>query len=75
MIQCSLQYLGDAQPVSGRTILDDGDLIPGLPVWASPGLMLMPGQTVPLTIFRPNVAEMMRRLIGTTKTFRMMHVR
>lgn len=37
--------------------------------FSHPGVILMPGQTMPLTIFRPQHISMMKRLIETVKTF------
>lgn len=41
----------------------------------SPGFILMPGQTMPMTIFRPDNMTVMKRLIDTTKTFGSLHMR
>jgi cereblon len=69
-----LQYLGDSLEVSGRNILEE-DLIQEIVLLSQPGIILMPGQTLPLTIFRPNQISAMKRLIETTKTFGCIHVR
>jgi cereblon len=60
-----LQYLGDSLEVSGRNILEE-DLIQEIVLLSQPGIILMPGQTLPLTIFRPNQISAMKRLIETT---------
>ena len=44
------QYLGEGQHVAGRTILDE-DLIQDLPIISRPGMILMPGQTLPMSFF------------------------
>lgn len=67
-------YLGEAREVAGRTILEE-DLIQDLPVISRPGIILMPGQTLPLTLFQPTAISMMRKLIDTTKTFGIIHHR
>ena len=61
-----LQYLGDSLEVSGRHILEE-DLVQEIVLMANPGVILMPGQTLPLTFFRPNVISLMKKLIDTTK--------
>ena len=65
----TLQYLGDSLEVSGRHILEE-DLVQEIVLMANPGVILMPGQTLPLTIFRPNVISLMKKLIDTTKVRR-----
>ena len=68
-ISLLLQYLGDSLEVSGRHILEE-DLVQEIVLMANPGVILMPGQTLPLTIFRPNVISLMRKLIDTTKVWK-----
>ena len=63
-----LQYLGTSRVVGGRTILEE-DLVQELATFSHPGIILMPGQTMPLTLFRPQHISMMKRLIDTVKTF------
>ena len=60
--------------MSGRHILEE-DLVQEIVLMANPGVILMPGQTLPLTIFRPNHISLMKKLIDTTKTFGSIHVR
>jgi len=65
------QYLGEGKEVGGRTILDD-DLIQDLPLLPGGTLgpqLLVPGQTLPLTLFHPAVISMMKNIINSTKTF------
>ena len=68
------QYLGQGQEVGGRTILDE-DLIQDLPIVARPGIILMPGQTLPMNFFHPTVISLMKKLIGGSKTFGVVHSR
>ena len=44
------QYLGESQAVAGRTIFDE-TLIEDLPIISKSGIILMPGQTIPITFF------------------------
>jgi len=67
-------YLGQGQEVGGRTILDE-DLIQDLPIVARPGIILMPGQTLPMNFFHPTVISLMKKLIGGSKTFGVVHSR
>jgi len=65
------QYLGEGKEVGGRTILDD-DLVQDLPLLPGGTLgpqLLVPGQTLPLTLFHPAVVGMMKNIINSTKTF------
>ena len=68
------QYLGEGQEIAGRTILDE-DLIQDLPILARPGIILMPGQTLPMNFFHPTVISMMKNLISGSKTFGIVHSR
>ena len=68
------QYLGQGQEVAGRTILDE-DLIQDLPIIARPGIILMPGQTLPMNFFHPTVMSLMKNLISGSKTFGVVHSR
>ena len=52
-------YLGEGREVGGRTILDD-DSILSLPLLNQPGLVLVPGQLLPLHLFHPSAISMMR---------------
>ena len=54
--------------MSGRNILEE-DLVQEIVLHFHPNVILLPGQTVPLTLFRTNEVSAMKRLIETTKTF------
>lgn len=57
-------YLGnDLEEVSGRAYLEEEDYI-NLPIVAYPGVILVPGQLLPLKVFRQRVVSMLRRLLG-----------
>ena len=60
--------------MAGRTILDE-DLIQDLPIIARPGIILMPGQTLPMNFFHDVVISMMKNLIEGSKTFGVVHAR
>ena len=66
--------MGQGQEIAGRTILDE-DLIQDLPILARPGIILMPGQTLPMNFFHPTVISMMKNLISGSKTFGIVHSR
>ena len=68
------QYMGESREVAGRIILEE-DLYVDIPVISQPGIILMPGQTLPMTFFQPAVISMMKRLVETTKTFGVLHKR
>jgi cereblon len=51
------------------------DLIQELPIISRPGIILMPGQTLPLNFFQPMVISLMKKLIEGTKTFGVIHQR
>ncbi|XP_023335486.1 protein cereblon [Eurytemora carolleeae] len=61
-------YLGSVRELSGRTILDENEIIT-LPLVSIRGFVLMPGQIFPLTLFHPSGISQMRTLINSTKTF------
>eukprot|EP00092_Neocalanus_flemingeri_P026199 GFUD01028396.1.p1 GENE.GFUD01028396.1~~GFUD01028396.1.p1 ORF type:complete len:501 (-),score=156.82 GFUD01028396.1:23-1525(-) len=67
-------YLGEGKEVAGRIILDD-DLVQSLPLLSQPGLVLIPGQLLPLHLFHPSVISMMKKVIDTTKTFGVVNLR
>ena len=66
--------MGESREVGGRTILEE-DIYTDIPLISQPGIILMPGQTLPLTLFQPSVVSMMKRLVETTKTFGVIHKR
>nr|CAD7573474.1 unnamed protein product [Timema californicum] len=62
-------YLGnDLEELQGRTMLDD-DSIQTLALLPQPGVVLVPGQTLPLTVFYPPTVSMLRQSIATDRTF------
>lgn len=62
-------YLGaDMIDVSGRTIYDDDGLVT-LPLIKLPGMVLVPGETIPLTLFHQHVVAMMKGVKDSDKTF------
>ncbi|XP_012680340.1 protein cereblon isoform X2 [Clupea harengus] len=62
-------YLGsDMEEFHGRTVHDE-ESVQVLPVLPHAALMLIPGQTVPLQLFRPHEVSMMRNLITRDRTF------
>lgn len=68
-------YLGtDLEELSGRIVLDDNSFqcIPLLPM---PGVVLIPGQTLPLQLFHPVTISMMRRVIDNDRTFGLINSR
>ena len=68
------RYMGESREVGGRIILEE-ELYVDIPVISQPGIILMPGQTLPMTFFQPAVISMMKRLVETTKTFGVLHKR
>ena len=67
-------YMGESREIGGRIILEE-DLYVDIPIISQPGIILMPGQTLPMTFFQPAVISMMKRLVETTKTFGVLHKR
>ncbi|XP_036389547.1 protein cereblon-like isoform X2 [Megalops cyprinoides] len=62
-------YLGaDMEEFHGRTVHDD-DSCQTIPVLPHTAVMLIPGQTLPLQLFRPQEVSMMRSLIQKDRTF------
>lgn len=54
--------------LSGRTILEE-NLVQELVIFYHPTVILMPGQTVPLTVMSPQHISAMKSIIQMTKTF------
>ena len=54
--------------MSGRVVLDEKIWIE-LPLVSDHDIVLMPGQTIPLTVFQPSTISMLRNLITKDKTF------
>lgn len=68
-------YLGtNLEEVRGRTLLDD-DSYQTIPILPEPGVVLVPGQTLPLTVFYPPTISMLRKTISTDHTFGVVCVR
>lgn len=62
-------YLGsDMEEFHGRTVHDD-DSCQTIPVLPHTAVMLVPGQTLPLQLFRPQEVSMMRTVIQRDRTF------
>ena len=68
------QYMGESREVGGRIFLEENNYVE-IPVISQPGIILMPGQTLPMTFFQPAVISMMKGLVETTKTFGILHKR
>ncbi|XP_046881298.1 protein cereblon isoform X2 [Hypomesus transpacificus] len=65
----SHSYLGaDMEEFHGRTVHDD-DSCQTIPVLPHTSVMLIPGQTLPLQLFRPQEVSMMRTVIQRDRTF------
>lgn len=65
----ALQYLGvDMEEFHGRTVHDD-DSCQLIPVLPHIQVMLIPGQTLPLHLTRPQEVSMVRGLIQRDRTF------
>ena len=70
-----LQYLGDdLEEVRGRTVLEDDSYLE-LPLLSLPGVVLVPGQTLPLQLCQPSTVSMIRNLLDKDKTFGMVTAR
>uniref|UniRef100_A0A8C4QNY1 Protein cereblon n=1 Tax=Eptatretus burgeri TaxID=7764 RepID=A0A8C4QNY1_EPTBU len=68
-LPASHAYLGtDLEEFSGRTLLDEGS-IQSLPVLCDTFLLLVPGQTLPLHLFRPREVTLIRGLVTKDRTF------
>ncbi|XP_072540592.1 LOW QUALITY PROTEIN: protein cereblon [Salminus brasiliensis] len=62
-------YLGsDMEEFHGRTLHDE-DSVQTLPVLPHAALILIPGQTLPLQLFRPQEVSMFRNLVSHDRTF------
>ncbi|XP_048589139.1 protein cereblon isoform X1 [Nematostella vectensis] len=63
------EYLGEEMDeFSGRTVLEPNNVLQ-LPLLTLPGLILVPGQTLPLHIFQPQTVAMMKNVIDKDRTF------
>jgi cereblon len=64
-----MQYLGsDLEEVRGRTVHDDNAVVT-VPLVPLPGVVLVPGQVIPLHLFQQHLIAALRRLADTDKTF------
>ncbi|XP_074645118.1 protein cereblon-like isoform X2 [Tubulanus polymorphus] len=62
-------YLGeDLEELHGRTIHDD-DSCQSIPIIGLPGVILIPGQTLPLHVFAQSTVNMIKRILELDKTF------
>lgn len=62
-------YLGDdMEDLTGRTVFEE-ESVHDVPVLTSHDVILVPGQILPLQIFRPLEISMMRRIIEEDRTF------
>jgi len=67
----SHMYMGeDMEELHGRTIHSEGEIVL-MPLYFQPGVVLAPGQTLPLNLFHPHPIAMMRKVIAADKTFGM----
>ncbi|KAG8200650.1 hypothetical protein JTE90_022272 [Oedothorax gibbosus] len=68
-------YLGnDLQELSGRTVLDE-DSCQTIPIISLPGVVLMPGQILPLQLFNTATISMMIQIINNDRTFGLVNSR
>lgn len=69
MIFSQKQYLGeDLEELRGRTILDENSQVM-LPIVSLPGVVLIPSQIIPLSLFHQHTIAMMKSVIEANKTF------
>ncbi|XP_078339772.1 protein cereblon-like [Crassostrea virginica] len=65
----SHSYLGDdLEDVRGRTFYEEGSTI-SLPVIQLPGMVLVPGQTIPLHLFHQHTVAMLKGVMDKDNTF------
>lgn len=62
------------QDVSGRVIFDDDSTVL-IPAHIQPGVILIPGQTLPIQVYRPSVVAMLRTVVEENKTIAVLHYR
>merc|ERR1719419_225526 len=66
-------YLGqEMEEHSGRTVMEDESL-QSIPLHTQSGVVLMPGEVLPLHIHQPHTISMMRTIIQTHRTFGVAH--
>ncbi|XP_047498018.1 protein cereblon-like isoform X1 [Penaeus chinensis] len=70
-------YLGETQELRGRTVQDENDYvtIPLLLHNSLMNLVLIPTQTLPMTIFHPLHVSMLRNVIAKDRTFGIVHTK
>ncbi|XP_059178697.1 protein cereblon-like isoform X2 [Physella acuta] len=62
-------YLGnDLEDVRGRTILEENSVVT-MPLLLLPGVVLVPGQVIPLQLYQQRLVAMVRRVADKDKTF------
>ncbi|XP_028405727.1 protein cereblon-like [Dendronephthya gigantea] len=62
-------YLGEEMDeVTGRTVMEEDNVV-SIPVISLPNLLLVPGQTLPMYIFNPQLVAMMKNLLDKDNTF------
>ncbi|CAB4017201.1 partial [Paramuricea clavata] len=54
--------------VTGRTVMEDENVV-SIPLLSLPNLLLVPGQTLPMHIFNPQLVAMMKNLLDKDNTF------
>ncbi|GFS14021.1 protein cereblon [Elysia marginata] len=70
----SHSYLGsDLEEVRGRTILEEGSVVT-MPLLLLPGVVLVPGQVLPLQLHMQPLVAMVRRVADTNNTFGVLNV-
>lgn len=68
----SHSYLGEnMEELKGRTVHTEGEIVM-MPLFFQPGVVLVPGQTLPLNLFHPQPISMMKKVIAADKTFGLM---
>ncbi|KAK3767566.1 hypothetical protein RRG08_003828 [Elysia crispata] len=70
----SHSYLGsDLEEVRGRTILEEGSVVT-MPLLLLPGVVLVPGQVLPLQLHMQHLVAMVRRVADTDNTFGVINI-
>lgn len=70
-----LQYLGnDLEDVRGRTIFEDSSIVT-LPLILLPGVVLVPGQVIPLQLYTQRLVAVVRKVADKDKTFGVVNLR
>ena len=64
-----VQYLGtDLEEVQGRTIQDEDRQL-SMPIMSMPGVILFPGQILPLHLFRPVDVALIKHILDRERQF------